>query len=220
MAARYHLILASRSPRRQALLKYVQIPFTVLPANIVEKAKANCPMLKVRQIAQQKALAAAAIWAKQNESKKGNGRKRPIKSSLQPVIVAADTMVILDRKILGIPSSSKEAAKMLRKLSGRTHSVATGMCLYLPQQDKMWVGLEISHVTFNKIGDDLLRPYLATKESLDKAGAYGIQGAALTFIAKVQGSYSNVVGLPLDKLIMALKKFLALPKNNWRRFFK
>jgi len=220
MAAHYHLYLASRSPRRRELLKYVQIPFTVLPANIAETSTARCPILKVRQIAQQKALAVAQVLAKKGKHKKADNIKKQIRSSLQPVIVAADTMVILDRQILGIPASLQDAQKMLRKLSGRKHSVATGICLYLPQQDKMWVGVEISHVTFNKIGNDLLRPYLATRESLDKAGAYGIQGAALTFIAKVQGSYSNVVGFPLDKFIMALKKFLALPKDNWRRYFK
>jgi len=217
MANYYHLYLASRSPRRKQLLGFVNIPFTVKPAHIVEQALARCPVRKAREIAQQKALAVAASLASSTAKIK---RKSSLKSALQPLIVAADTMVLLDRKILGIPASLKDAEKMLRKLSGRTHSVVTGMCLYLPGQDKLWVGHEISRVTFNKIGEDLLRPYLATRESLDKAGAYGIQGAALTFIAKVQGSYSNVVGFPLDKFIKALKEFLGLPSKNWQRFFK
>ena len=212
MASYYHLYLASRSPRRRQLLSFVQIPFTVKPAHIVEQAQAHCPVRQAREIAAKKAWAVAQKLMK---SRPKNSGKSP-----QPLIVAADTMVLLDRKILGIPTSLKQAEKMLRKLSGRTHSVVTGMCLYLPQEERCWVGHEISRVTFNKIGEDLLRPYLATRESLDKAGAYGIQGAALTFIAKVQGSYSNVVGFPLDKFIKALKEFLALPSRNWQRFFK
>ena len=218
MAARYHLILASRSPRRRELLKYVQLPFSVVPARIAEEAPAHCPYLKAQQIAELKARAVGELFQQKNSSKLA---KRFTKSVLQPLIVAADTVVVLGRKeILGIPASEAEAKKMLKKLSGKTHQVITGMCLYLPKQNKLWRGGEISRVTFNKIGDDLLNPYLATKESLDKAGAYGIQGAALTFIARVQGSYSNVVGFPLDRFITELKKFLHLPATNWQRCFK
>ncbi|MBP5296583.1 MAG: Maf family protein, partial [Bacteriovoracaceae bacterium] len=183
-----------------------------------EEAPAHCPYLKAQQIAELKARAVGEILTHKKGLKLA---QRLAKSSLQPIIVAADTVVVLGRtQILGIPSSAAEAKQMLKKLSGKTHQVITGMCLYLPRQDKRWRGGEISRVTFNRIGDDLLLPYLATQESLDKAGAYGIQGAALTFISRVQGSYSNVVGFPLDRFIVELKKFLHLPKTNWQRCFK
>lgn len=129
--------------------------------------------------------------------------------------------MVLEGKILGKPSDTNHARQMLQDLSGKTHQVLTGVCLQMA--GKVEVFYRQSDVTFRNISQDLLELYLATEESLDKAGAYGIQGAALGFIENVQGSYSNVVGLPVDDVIIAIKKFLGHTKDDsgeWRKCFQ
>jgi septum formation protein len=216
MLHRYNLILGSRSPRRRELLKWLQIPFKVMVSNAPEEFTEANPWDGAQIVARAKGQRLAA----QLKKRKTWGHK------FFPLIVCADTLVICNGEVLGKPRNKKEAQKMLQKLAGKSHQVITGV--YLGAHD--WESGEwrektfaaASEVTFAPLSDDILNNYLATGESMDKAGAYGIQGAALTFITQVNGSYSNVVGFPLAEFVEALKDFLGSShdtQGNWRKKF-
>ena len=171
------LVLASASPRRQELLRNAGIAFEVVPANIPEdslpgEGAKDC----AERLAREKALAVA--------------RQRP-----HDVVLGADTVVVIDGQILGKPSDSSDAARMLRLLSGRDHHVITGVCLVADGQS--FVASETTLVTVNKISDQEIADYVATGEPMDKAGAYAIQGIASRWIPRIKGDYCNVVGLPV-----------------------
>lgn len=171
------LVLASASPRRQELLRNVGIPFEVQPADIPEDTlpgefAKDC----AERLAREKTLAVA--------------RTRP-----NDAVLGADTVVVVDRQILGKPSDAADATRMLRALSGREHQVITGVCLVVGRQSS--VGNETTLVTMSKISDGEISDYVATGEPMDKAGAYAIQGIASRWIPRIEGDYSNVVGLPV-----------------------
>ena len=186
-----HLILASRSPRRADLLTLVGARFDVAPADVDEtplpdeRAEAH-----VLRLAEAKARAAAARrddW----------GDPRGDKETL---ILGADTIVTLDREILGKPADRDLAVRMLRSLSGRVHEVWTGLFLYDPAHAR-GVGEAVrSIVKFARLSPEDIESYVATGEPLDKAGAYAVQGYGAVFVEAIEGSYSNVVGLPLGHL--------------------
>jgi septum formation protein len=143
-----------------------------------------------------------------------------------PLIVSSDTLVALDHKIYNKPSTHQEAAAMLDELKGRTHTVHTGVSLMLYDPSLMKIRKHVfsvsTKVTFKKMSDDIRDLYVATGDSLDKAGAYGIQGMGLTFVESLEGSYSNVVGFPLVEFIEELKAFLGAyedSKGQWRDLF-
>ncbi len=171
------LVLASASPRRQELLRNAGIPFEVQPAHIPEdplpgEGAKEC----AERLAREKALAVA--------------RQRP-----QDAVLGADTVVAVDDQILGKPSDADAAARMLRLLSGREHQVITGVCLVVSGQ---WsVASETTLVAMSEITDKEIAEYVATGEPMDKAGAYAIQGVASRWIPRIEGDYSNVVGLPV-----------------------
>jgi septum formation protein len=175
------LVLASASPRRQELLRSAGIPFEVQPANIAEdplpnEAAKDC----AERLAREKALAIA--------------RKRP---DLRPndVVLGADTVVVVDGRLLGKPSDAANAARMLRMLSARVHQVITGVCLVVGGQ---WsVASETTSVTMSEISEKEIAEYVASGEPMDKAGAYAIQGIASRWIPRIEGDYCNVVGLPV-----------------------
>jgi septum formation protein len=175
------LVLASASPRRQELLRSAGIPFEVQPANIAEdplpnEAAKDC----AERLAREKALAIA--------------RQRP---DLCPndVVLGADTVVVVDGRLLGKPSDAANAARMLRMLSARVHQVITGVCLVVGGQ---WsVASETTSVTMSEISEKEIAEYVASGEPMDKAGAYAIQGIASRWIPRIEGDYCNVVGLPV-----------------------
>lgn len=201
------LILASASPRRQELLRNAGIPFIVQPADIDETPKPNeSPRDCAERLAREKALAV-------------------FQSQPQNYVLGADTIVVIDNMILGKPRDADDAARMLRLLSGRTHAVITGVCLVSPSasyqppvagktETKLATGnsqlataaSEITLVTMDEISDDEIRDYIATGEPMDKAGAYAIQGIASRWIPRIEGDYSNVVGLPVALVYAMLKK--------------
>lgn len=200
----YRLVLASSSPRRQELIKYLYLPFEVKVVPTDEISQVEPFQAKVADLAQQKSKAVLDQW---------EGEQRPL-------IVAADTIVVLEQRILGKPRDRDEAREMLRSLSGGTHHVYTGVALL--SQDKSQAFYEKSSVTFERITEDLMELYLDTHESMDKAGAYGIQAYALSFIKELEGSYSNVVGFPINKVLEELKRFLGAQDDDqglWRQLF-
>lgn len=181
------LILASASPRRAEILRDAGYHFTVLSSAIDETPYPDeSPQDLVQRLANTKADLAAA---------------RAVGSA---ILIAADTEVVLDGQIFGKPRSSDDARRMLTKLSGRTHSVLTGVCLIrLPDAERISF-VETTLVTFVPLSDEEISRYLSTGEPHDKAGAYAIQGYAARYIPRIEGCYFNVVGLPLAHLQQAL----------------
>jgi septum formation protein len=181
------LILASASPRRRELLAQLAIPFTVIPANIDESAWPDeVPQAYTTRVAHAKAQHVAQQFP-------------------TAVVLGADSVVVLDQQILGKPRDIEEARHMLTRLSGREHTVLTGVAvLHAAQQ---FVGLDAvsTLVRFRPLSPSDIEPYLATEEPMDKAGAYAIQGAAAAFVASWDGCYTNVVGLPLRRTAALLQ---------------
>ena len=171
------LVLASASPRRQELLRNAGITFEVQPADIPEDPRPGEGAREcAERLAREKALAIA--------------RQRP-----HDVVLGADTVVVVDGQLLGKPSDAADAARMLRLLSGRNHQVITGICLVVNGQPS--VASETTVVTMSEITGEDIAAYVATGEPMDKAGAYAIQGIASRWIPRIEGDYSNVVGLPV-----------------------
>jgi septum formation protein len=171
------LILASASPRRRELLRNAGIAFEVQPADVAEvPLPGELAQALAERLAREKAMAIA--------------RSRPT-----DVVLGADTVVVVDGEILGKPADAADAARMLRLLSGREHQVITGVCLVVNGQCS--VASETTSVTMSEISEKEIAEYVATGEPMDKAGAYAIQGIASRWIPRIEGDYSNVVGLPV-----------------------
>ena len=180
------LILASASPRRLELLESTNIfPNIIEPANIDESIKKKeKPKLYLKRICFEKALNI------QDKYK-------------QDIILSADTIVTTGQKIFGKPSDKEDAIKTLKYLSGRNHNVSTGVCVLYKNKRK--IKIIDTKIKFKKLHDDEINQYIKTNEWTDKAGSYAIQGHAERFIIKLNGSYSNVVGLPLYETVNLLK---------------
>ncbi|HXC47394.1 MAG TPA: Maf family protein [Candidatus Sulfotelmatobacter sp.] len=182
------LILASSSPRRAEILANAGLPFSVLSSAVDESPyPGEAPAALVQRLANAKAdlVSARAVGP--------------------AIILAADTVVVLDDKILGKPNSREEARHMLQQLSGRTHSVFTGVALIrLPDGERRQF-IESTLVHFRPVTEEELSSYLATEEPYDKAGAYAIQGQAGRYIPRIEGCYFNVVGLPLSRVLTELR---------------
>lgn len=173
------------------LLNNFGLKFQSIPANIAESYARNIRSYAdfVIFIARQKVQAIA---------KRRSG-----------IILGADTIVVLDSKILGKPSSRKEAKKMLKLLSGRKHKVYTGISMLATDSQKTYEDFEVTNVKFRKLTEEEINFYVKSGSPMDKAGAYGIQDDfGSTFIERIEGDYSNVVGLPLVKTYTGLKRFL------------
>ncbi|MGB8987613.1 MAG: Maf family protein [Candidatus Sulfotelmatobacter sp.] len=182
------LILASASPRRQELLRNAAIPFEVQPADIDETPlPGELPRDCAERLAREKALKVF--------------RERP-----EDYVLGADTIVVIDEAILGKPRDAADAARMLRLLSGRAHEVITGVCLVGATDGDIEQASATTRVTVREISDDEIRDYVSTGEPMDKAGAYAIQGIASRWIPRIEGDYSNVVGLPVALVHGMLKK--------------
>ena len=185
----HNLILASQSPRRSHLLGQLGIPFTVHPSHFEEiiPSTITFPPEIVSYFALQKAISVASHYP-------------------DHITLGADTIVVIDDEILGKPADDQEAQRMLGRLSGRTHMVYTGLALVLPATAQEVVTHEATRVTFDVLTDNEISAYVATGSPLDKAGAYGIQDdLGAIFVARIEGDYYNVVGLPLNRLYRTLK---------------
>ncbi len=183
------LILASTSLRRAEILRDAGVSFTVVSSALDETPyPGEAPQALVQRLADAKADLVAA------------------RSVGPAIVIAADTVVVLDGQVLGKPRSTEDARHMLEQLSGRTHSVHTGVSLIrLPDAQRLQF-VETTLVHFSRLTADEISRYLATEEPYDKAGAYAIQGRAGRFIPRIEGCYYNVVGLPLEHLLAALRE--------------
>ncbi len=186
------IILASSSPRRKellgGLLSSFGLKFKVIPSHADESFdRRNSFPAIVKELALQK----AKVVAETNDG----------------IIISADTIVVLDKKILGKPSSKSDAKKMLMHLSGKTHKVYTGLVVMDTRENEILKTYECTKVTFRKLGKDEVDFYVKSGSPMDKAGAYGIQDDfGCVFIEKIEGDYFNVVGLPMMKLYLVLRK--------------
>lgn len=182
------LILASRSPRRAELLREAGISFTVQAADVDETCLDNEPAEEyVRRLAREKAQHVA--------------QSAPAGS----LVIGADTTVCVAGEILGKPAGAADAARMLRLLSGSTHRVITGFCIVRAPQQILALQHECTTVTFRRLTPGEIEKYVAGGEPLDKAGAYAIQEVGDRFVENITGSFSNVVGLPVDSVVKAFK---------------
>ena len=181
------LILASGSVRRAEILRSAGLPFTVLSSAVDETP---VPGESPKEMVQRLALAKAELVA--------------ARAVGPAIVIAADTVVTLDGAMFGKPRTTEDARQMLEKLSGRTHSVITGVALIrLPDVERAEFQ-EITQVQFATLDDEEIVRYLSSGEPFDKAGAYAIQGLAGRYIPRIEGCYYNVVGLPLARLFSAL----------------
>lgn len=183
------IILASTSPRRSQLLKDLGLKISVVKSRVRES---KFDLRKPEKLAKNLALAKAREAAR----KVGEG-----------IIIGADTVVVLRGKVLGKPKDGREAEAMLRKLSGRTHEVITGLVVIDASTGRKTIDCVRTKVKFRGLTEEEISGYVATGEPLDKAGAYGIQGRAGVFVEKIDGCYYNVVGLPLARLAEILKDY-------------
>jgi septum formation protein len=184
------IILASKSPRRAEILESMGLKFRIVPSLADEVIRDDLtPLENARVLAEAKALAV---------------------SSLHPEIfvLGADTLVILGDEIIGKPRDKNHAIEILRLLSGKTHNVATGIAV--AKGDVVVGQTVVSQVTFNPLTDDQIADYVATGEPMDKAGAYAIQGIGKALTAGYEGSWSNIVGLPVDETRSLLNKAMSL----------
>lgn len=190
----YKLVLASASPRRKQLLADSGISFEVQPADIDETPRrGERPEQFAARAAREKCQYCLDSLGADNES----------------VVLAADTIVAIDERILGKPVDGEDAKRMLTELSGKEHRVITAYCLAVPS-----VALKIersisTRVFFRELDRETISDYVATGEPLDKAGAYAIQGAGAALVSAIEGSYTNVVGLPLAEVVVDLEKVKA-----------
>lgn len=183
------IILASASPRRKALLKQIGLNFEVVVSDIDEKIDKN---LKPDKLAENLSLQKAEDVAKKYKD---------------AIIIAADTFVVLDNEILGKPGTAKKAREMLKKLSGKVHSVITGFTIIDTKSGKTVTKSVKSKVFMKKLTKEEIDAYVNTGEPLDKAGAYAVQERGGLFVKKIEGDFFNVVGLPIFAVTKALKKF-------------
>ncbi len=187
---RRKIILASGSPRRRTLLGAMGYEFVVLAPDVDENVGGRARDI-VGVLAGRKGRAAAGLCH--------DGE----------IVIAADTLVSLDGRPLGKPKDDREAAAMLRALSGRSHEVYTGLCVIDTAVGSVSVDVECTRVTFRPLTDEKIAAYVATGEPRDKAGAYAIQGGAAAFVSSCEGSYNNVIGLPTERLAERLERIMA-----------
>ncbi len=179
------LILASASPRRSELLRNAAVPFIVEPAHVPEQPFPNeKPLEYAQRLAREKAL---AVYARHADD----------------AVLGADTVVVVDGHLLEKPADERDAARMLRLLSGRAHQVITGVSLFAPEFER--TEAEITQVVFSALSEEEIGDYIGTNEPIGKAGAYAIQGIASRWIACIEGCYFNVVGLPVPRVYRMLR---------------
>ena len=183
------IILASASPRRSALLGDLGLAFTVVPSDAEELHNENLTAMELCQVnAYRKARAVAKMHP-------------------DCLVLGADTLVVLGTKLFGKPSSQEDARRMLTELQWRTHQAVTGVCLIHQRSHRQKIFAEQTDVTFRPLSEEQIQRYLAAVHTLDKAGAYAIQEQGNEIVESISGSFSNVVGLPVERLKRELEEW-------------
>ena len=184
------IILASASPRRKELLETADVPFEICVADVDESIpEGTLPADAAKLTASKKAAAVSQLYP-------------------EAVVIGADTIVVADGRILGKPKNEDDAKNMLRSLSGKEHLVITGVCISCGENQTVFE--KTSKVRFYELTDSEIESYVATKECMDKAGSYGIQGKGCVLVESIDGDYFNIVGLPVAATVRELKKLNAL----------
>ena len=185
------IYLASKSPRRKKLLSQLNLKFKTFSVNCEEKIiKGESPIKNVKRLSREKLMLA--------RGKVING-----------IIISADTIVVINGKIIGKPETAEDAVRILRLLSNKTHTVYTGFAIYNSKRKKTITDYEKTLVTFRKLENQEIKKYVSSGSPMDKAGAYGIQDDyGAVFVKKISGCYNNVVGLPLTKVYQALLRII------------
>ena len=195
------IILASASPRRAALLASAGIPVEAIPSGVPEAFRPDESVQeRVRRLAEAKARAVAGFTAER-------------------FFIGADTAVVCGGEMMGKPRDAQDAARMLRKLSGGPHEVTTGVAIYDAQRDRIEMATVTTRVYMKRLRPEEINAYIETGCPFDKAGAYGIQGRAAYMVERIEGSYTNVVGLPLCETVEALARAGAIsyaPRARYR----
>lgn len=180
------IILASQSPRRKELLSYLIEDFKVIPADIAEQSHHKDPRDYVLDLACQKAMSVFNLHQ-------------------DCIVIGCDTVVVFEGEIFEKPLDEQDAFEMLKKLSHQAHEVLTSVCVKTKSVQRSFV--VSTKVYFSKLSDTQIRSYIQSGEPMDKAGSYGLQGRAMAFVTKIDGSFSSVIGLPLAELRDCLKEF-------------
>jgi len=187
-----NIILASASPRRKEILENANVKFDVVKSTIDEVIlDQELPSQVVMRLAFEKCMDIA--YKNEND-----------------LVIGADTIVVLDDIILGKPKDKEDATSMIKKLSGKTHQVITGISLVNLSVNKKIIDYVVSNVKFKDLSEEDIKDYIQTNESLDKAGSYGIQGYGAMLVEEIQGDYFNIVGLPISRLSDLLKKHFSI----------
>ncbi|MBT6254227.1 septum formation inhibitor Maf [Candidatus Uhrbacteria bacterium] len=184
-----NLILGSTSPRRKALLELINLPFDIVPSEYEEDMTLDMPPKELVQ-----------------HLSKGKADS-VVKKVEKGIVIAADTIVALNGKVMGKPKSDEEARKMLQELSGNTHEVMTGLTLIDVESGRSLSRANISKVTFKTIPEHEIDAYIASGNTRNRAGAYGIQDLGSLFISGIEGDYYGIMGMPLYELMNMLKEF-------------
>lgn len=193
------IILASTSKRREDIFKKYNFKFEIKASNIEE-------IIDIRD--NPKELVMSLAFRKAYNIAKDNK---------ESIVIGADTVVYYDGRILSKPKDKEDALKMLSSLSGKTHEVITGICIINLEENLKIVDFEKTKVKFRDLDKDMIETYISTGEPLDKAGSYGIQDIGALFVESIEGSYLNVVGLPLVKLDKILEKFFDMSIINMNK---
>lgn len=181
------MILASASPRRKEILENFGFSFKTVVKNVDETSNKDTVKEKIMEIARKKAIAVAKDFPNEN-------------------IIGADTMVVINNKILGKPHNRQEAFEMLKSLSGKNHEVITAFSFINLEKNITYCDYEITKVYFKNLTDEEINWYIGTNEPMDKAGAYGIQGKGAFFVEKIEGDFFSVMGFPLGKFVRFLSE--------------
>ena len=184
------IILASKSPRRKEILSYITNNFDIEAADVDETINYDNDLIEeIKSLAYRKAY---KVFEEHKDS----------------IVIGSDTIVVADNQVLGKPKDRMDAIRMLDMLNGKTHMVITGVCII--DDEKCECFANVSKVTFDKMSDEEINSYVDTKEPIDKAGAYAIQGMAAKFIERIDGDYYSIMGLPLHDVYKILQKFNCL----------
>ena len=194
------IILASQSPRRRELLRLIGLEFEAMPSGCEENTKAVDPGEVVMDLSGIKCMDIAG--------KIMNGELTPKAASPEGyLVVGSDTIVVFEGQIIGKPKDREDAFRTLKRLSGNTHSVYTGVTVFDTATGKREVFYERTLVTFFELTDEEISAYVSSGDPMDKAGSYGVQGPGAFLVKRIEGDYFTVVGLPIARLYHTLKKF-------------